>query len=85
MTPYTVEWTTPAEDQLADIWLAASDPVAVTTATAAIDALLARDPLGHGLDVQEGLRKLRIAPLTVFYEVQTSRSWVEVSAVAYTP
>jgi hypothetical protein len=44
MTPYAVEWTSTAEDQLADIWLLASDPQAVTTATAANDALLARDP-----------------------------------------
>jgi plasmid stabilization system protein ParE len=46
MTPYTVEWTSTAEDQLADIWLLASDPQAVTTATAAIDSLLAKQPSG---------------------------------------
>lgn len=83
--PYQVEWSSTAEDQLADIWMAAPDPGAVTTATAARDALLARDPLGHGTDLREGLRKLRIVPLTVFYEVHTPHSLVEVSAVAYTP
>ncbi len=85
MTPYTVEWTSTAEDQLTDIWLVAPDPRAVTTATAAIDGLLARNPLAHGTEVQEGLLKIRIAPLTVYYEVDSSRSVVEVSAVAHTP
>jgi hypothetical protein len=66
MTPYTVEWTTTAEDQLAEIWLLAADPQAVVAAVAAIDTLLARDPLGRGLPVQEGLLKIRVPPLTVF-------------------
>jgi len=85
MKPYTVEWTSTAEDQLADIWLNAADPPAVTAAQATIDDLLARNPLGHGQEVQEGLRKIQVPPLTAYYAVQTSRSVVEVSAVAYTP
>ena len=85
MTPYTVEWTTTAEDQLAEIWLLASDPQAVVATVAVIDAQLARNPLGHGLQVHEGLLKIRVPPLTVFYEVHPSRSLVEVSALAYAP
>jgi hypothetical protein len=82
---YTVEWTSTAEDQLADIWLNAADPPAVTNAQAMIDDRLARNPLQHGEEVQEGLRKIRLPPLTAFDEVQKARSAVEVSAVAYKP
>jgi plasmid stabilization system protein ParE len=85
MTPFTVEWTSTAEDQLTDIWMQATDPGAVTKATAAIDALLARNPLGHGSAVQEGLRKITIAPLTVYYQVHPTQPLVEVEAAAYTP
>lgn len=85
MTPYPVEWTTTAEDQLADIWLHAPDPAKVTSAQAAIDQLLGQNPLGHGEAVQEGLRKLTIAPLTVYYEIHAAPASVEVSAVAFTP
>jgi plasmid stabilization system protein ParE len=85
MTPYTVEWTSTAEDQLAEIWLQASDPQAVTTAQATIDGMLARNPLGHGVEVQEGLRKITVPPLTVYYEVNATQRVVEVSGVACTP
>ncbi len=85
MKQYTVEWTATAEDQLAEIWLNAVDPLAVTISQATIDDLLARNPLGHGSDVSEGLRKAHVPPLTAYYEVHQSRSTVEVSALAYTP
>ena len=42
---YTVEWLPIAEDQLAGIWLKATDRNAVSAAVHAIDALLERDPL----------------------------------------
>jgi hypothetical protein len=85
MTPYTVDWDSTAEDQLADIWLRSPDPGAITAAQAAIDRLLASNPLGHGVDVREGLRKITVPPLTVFYEVHAPQPVVQVSAVTYTP
>jgi hypothetical protein len=85
MTSHTVEWTSTAEDQLADIWLRSSSPKAVTKAQADIDALLMRDPLRHGVEVREDLRKVAIPPLTVYYTVDAAQQRVEVSAVAYTP
>jgi plasmid stabilization system protein ParE len=85
MSPFTVEWTSTAEDQLTDIWLQAPAPGEVTKATAAIDAQLARNPLGHGSEVQEGLRKITVSPLTVYYHVHSTQPIVKVEAVAYTP
>jgi plasmid stabilization system protein ParE len=85
MTPWTVESTSIAEDQLSDIWLHAPDQRAVTAAQAAIDRMLARDPLAYGKEVREGLRKLTVLPLTVYYEVRPAQQVVEIQAVAYTP
>jgi hypothetical protein len=84
MNPWTVESTSIAEDQLAEIWLHAPDQRAVTAAQAAIERTLARDPLAHGQEVREGLRKLTVAPLTVYYEVRPAQKVVEIQAVAYT-
>jgi hypothetical protein len=80
-----VDWISVAEDQLADNWVQAPDRRAVTAAEAAIQNLLARDPLGQGAAVSEGLRKLTVVPLTVYYEVKPTQNIVEVQAVASTP
>ena len=85
MTPYQVEWTSTAEDQLADSWLHAPNPQAVTAAQAAIDHTLAQNPLGHGAEVGEGLRKIVVPPLTAYYQVFSTPPAVEVSAVTFTP
>ena len=82
---YTVEWTSVAENQLADIWAQAPDRAAVTAADAAIHRVLQRHPLTQGTDVSEGLRKLRVPPLTVYYQVNQAQQIVEVQAVTYAP
>lgn len=85
MTPFVVDWTDDALDMLADIWKQAMNRQSVTAASNQIDRLLARDPLGHGQPVHEGLYKLTVPPLTVFYSVDQAKKTVEVSAVSYTP
>ncbi len=85
MNVFGVTWVPHAEGSLARIWLGSSDPLAVTRAQAQIDALLARDPIGHGQHVQEGLYRIVVPPLTAFYSVDTARRIVEVSEVWYTP
>jgi hypothetical protein len=50
-----------------------------------VDALLARDPVGHGQLLHEGLYRIVVPPLTVFYTVDTTQRTVEVSEVWYTP
>ena len=81
----TVAYTSVAEDQLTDIWVQAPDRQAVTAAEAEINKRLGRDPLGQGEAVAEGLRKLAVTPLTVYYQVDQAQRVVEVQAVAHTP
>jgi hypothetical protein len=82
---YTVDWLTTAEDSLAEAWLQAADPGAVTAAQNQIDRMLARDPINNGQYLHEGLYRIVVDPLTAFYSVSTARRQVEVSEVWYTP
>jgi len=60
---YFVDWTPAARAHLATIWLQASDRQAVTKAQAAVDKLLAADPLLHVQHLAEGLYAINVYPL----------------------
>jgi hypothetical protein len=81
MTSFTTEWTDDALDELTLLWLQAPDPAAVVRAQAQIDYVLSHDPLGHGVEISEGLRELTEPPLRVLYSVDTTKQTVEVSSV----
>lgn len=85
MTPFLVDWTDDALDMLAGIWTQATNRTAVNAASDRIDQLLARDPIGNGKQMKEGLYKLTVPPLTAYYSVDQANKTVEVSAVRYTP
>ena len=78
---YTVRWSQDAEDQLAEIWLEASDRNAVTLAQATIDAELAMNPESRGSELSEGLRKYKVEPLVVLFEIDHPDRVVKVTAV----
>jgi hypothetical protein len=84
MSGYTVTWLRDAERELANIWVQAHDRQAVTRAQAQIDVQLERDPFHFGTVVAEGLHKLVVPPLMVFFAVDSARRHVEVSWVAST-
>jgi hypothetical protein len=81
---FTVEDLSTAEDSLAEVWLQAPDRAAVVAGQALVDRLLARDPIGSGQHLHEGLYKLVVSPLTTFYTVDEVHRKVEVSEVWYT-
>ena len=64
-----VRFTDEADQQLAAIWMAASDRDDVTAAANRIEATLKRDPLGAAEARGEGDRILFNAPLVVFYRL----------------
>lgn len=66
---YTVVWTRLAELRLAQIWLAAPDRQAVTTAADQLDTLLRNDPQLVGESRDMGTRVLMAGPLTVYFDV----------------
>jgi mRNA-degrading endonuclease RelE of RelBE toxin-antitoxin system len=76
----TVNWTPGALNRLSDLWVAASDRNAVTRAVHRVDQTLAANPTaGHHLS--EGLYRFRIPPVTVFYEIDSVKNIVNVTAV----
>jgi hypothetical protein len=85
MNRYAVEWLPDAESELADIWITATDRDAVTGAEVNRTRILANDPINNGAPLSEGLRKLELWPLVVFYSVDSTRNFVEVSNVKRLP
>ncbi len=85
MTPYTVDWTDDAEDELCRVWMQASDPAAVTRASDQAERLLAQDPLGNGQHQSGGLYHIVVPPITLTYTVNAKQRHVQVNGVHYRP
>jgi plasmid stabilization system protein ParE len=66
---YTVILTPAAEQDLARVWMNASDRNAVTAASHLIDRLLANDPEKQGAPRFDTVRTMSIPPLGVDYEI----------------
>jgi plasmid stabilization system protein ParE len=75
---YSVIWLPNAEQELAALWLNASDRGAITRAAAALDQLLARDPANEGESRPNGRRILFAAPLAVIYRIHFDKRQVDV-------
>lgn len=81
MTSFTVEWDAPAENELAQIYLDASDPASVTRAQARVDRLLAANPAGNGELLSEGLYRIEVEPPIVNYTIDNAQHHVQVTWV----
>ena len=66
---YTVVWTPDAREQLAEIWLEASDRDAVTLAATKIEQSLKHDPLNTGESRVVNIRIVIEQPLALFCDV----------------
>jgi hypothetical protein len=77
---YTVIWTPDALDQLADVWLRATNRNAVTQAAYQIDQILRDDPDAKGVDFY-GDRLLVVTPLQVIFVTRPDDRLVEVQQV----
>jgi hypothetical protein len=81
MTRYTVAWVKSAQDELAELWLAAEDRAAVTAAADEIDDELSVEAQSRGVELSEGLRALFCAPLRVIFTVRENDRVAEVLRV----
>jgi len=78
---YQVSWKRVARDQLADLWVAATDRNAITRAANTLDTLLARDPLNYG-ESRSGARRIVVEPpLVAVFKVDQANRKVTVLAV----
>ncbi len=69
MIRYTVVWHDEAQNQLAEIWINASDREAVTLAANATDRHLANDAESKGTKIEGDLRQLVVPPLRLLFSV----------------
>jgi hypothetical protein len=81
---YTVVWAPSAQDELACIWLRASDQQAVADAADDIDRLLRFSPTIVG-QLQDNSYVLTVEPLVVKYTVNPDDCLVRVLEVEYHP
>jgi hypothetical protein len=78
MIRYTVVWHGSAQDELAELWIAARDRNAVTAAAHVIDVELSHDAAAKGVEVTEGLRAFFAPPLRILFTVDEGNRVVEV-------
>ena len=78
---YTVVWTQSARDELAELWLKASQRNSVSSAADAIDERLSEDAPAQGTEISEGLRAILSPPIRVLFAVSKQDLVVEVLRV----
>jgi hypothetical protein len=78
---WTVVWTKDAENELAKLWVDASDRDTITSAGNAVDAWLSRDPYSNSESRDGSTRVMIPAPLAVAYDVSAEDCMVTVWAV----
>jgi hypothetical protein len=78
---YLVDWTDPISDTLTLWWAISTQPDALVWARNGIQYLLASDPHKHGTRVAEGLFKLTLPPLQVYFSIDSPNQRVEISHV----
>ncbi len=79
---YTVTCAPGVDDELADIWLRASDPQAVTDAANEVDRILRVSPLDVGIESGQG-RVFVVLPLAVVYTVSPDDCLVTIWGYSY--
>jgi hypothetical protein len=77
---FDVDWEEDVLSALASLWLFAADRAALTQAQASVDRLLAKDPIGNGIALSEGIYAIEVPPLRVLYEVNEGARSVKVVA-----
>ncbi len=78
---YTVTWKESALDELAMLWMSATDRAAVSNASNEIDRLLLNNPHTRGESREEQDRILSVSPLTIDFRVLPDDLLVQVLSV----
>jgi len=79
MTPFAIEWTDEALENLTEAWLQAAHPEEVTDAEMRMNAMLRDDPVRHGELLSEDLWIVRVHPLKIYFEIWETERVVQVT------
>ena len=77
---WTVEWEPDVWNELHQLWAISPDPASVRAASETAKQLLQVNPLG-GLLLSEGLWRVMVPPLAVYYSVDLNRHYVRITDV----
>jgi len=78
---WTVTWVASAQNQLADLWVTATDRGAIADASNALDSMLRLNPFGVGESRSNNNRVAYLSPLGITYDVHDEDRIVKVLAV----
>lgn len=78
--PHHLSWTPAARNSLATLWIIAAKRNAMTRAVYEIEQQLKANP-AKGEPVSEGLFKLTIHPVSLYYEIDEDMSQVRVTGI----
>lgn len=78
MSRFRLYWQPGALDDLADIWMKASDRAAVNLAIDLLEAQLAENPTVWGKELSEGLYQISIQPVRLLFTLDAKGRIVKV-------
>jgi hypothetical protein len=76
-----VAWWDDALADLAAIWTSATDRSAVNLAVTGAEEALSRQPSVKGRPIAEGLRRIDVGVIRVYFQVNETHALVEITAV----
>jgi hypothetical protein len=82
---WAFQWLHDARDELADLWLNAADRKAVTQAAYDAERELAQSPTARAQFIAEGLWRLDVPPIRIYFSLREADHIVEVVSVKPCP
>ncbi len=82
---FHVSWEPEARKDRGYLWVTAADPSAVRAACDAAEAALARDPFKGTTFLSEGLWRLVVPPVMVYFEIDRGGRRVKITDVLPAP
>jgi hypothetical protein len=81
---FTVGWEPDTWAELHQLWATLPDPAAERTAAETAERLLADDPVGNGQLLSEGLWRIVVSPLALYYTIDPARRHVQFADILAT-
>ena len=81
---FTVGWDQDAYRELTQLWATAPDPAAIRVARETAERLLGADPVGNGRLLSEGLWKIVVSLLALYYTIDPARRHVQITDILAT-
>ncbi len=78
----SILWRQEAEEHLAEVWLRSAARPQVVAAVGEMESLLRRWPVGAAEHLSEGLWRLDVSPILVYFSVDPDQSQIIIEGIA---